>query len=1005
MKPLSFITFLLSLLLGSMSLTSCGGGGGGDEPAPKPPTPPTPSASVTITGEAAKGLNFPANGGSKQLTFTASGAWTVSVASTGGTKWCKVSPASGSETSASVAVTVDSNTGYDDRSVSVTVACGSVKKTVVVTQKQANAILVTSDKVEMPSTGGNFTAEVKANVDYNVTIPEQFSGWLSKSSNRALVSTHVTFTVAQNESLDRREGYVLFSGSGIEEKVNVYQAGEDAGLVLSTKAVSVPAEGEAFKVELRSNCDFTVEMPDVDWLRRDESRAMSSHTLWFVVSPWEGKENSRMAKIVFRSVDGSASETLEVTQLPKGAIAISAREIKVSNSGEVFSLRFASNVNPSTTIFDNGDKWIEPRMKPSARAMEEKELWFEAKPNSDSEPRSARIVISQYKNPEVADTVRVLQEGSYFSFTSSVRKGDFTDAMGHDFTVDVNTNIAYKLSYSEFIEQIEDETGSKSHLKFRIMPNYTEGESRVGAINFLAGDKLLGLLTVSQEAPKVNLKNNAYETDYKGGKIRLDMTSNLEIEVTVAQQYASWISVREPEAGSFVPEISVAENTTPDNRSAVISLAAGTYWKRAVSIKQSGKPVPLETVTVTIPEGESLAETLTEEQAMEVESITIDGGIDGGDIDLLRKMATEGKLTELDLSATTIEKSAEGYSTIYGPRYIEKDNCIGEYMFHNTKIKRIVLPSNLEEISKNGFYCSAIEEIEVPKGVTKIGRSAFDKCYGLKHASIPGTVAELPADCFMTTPNLESVSLGEGMEVIGENAFFHYPTTDSNGKPVLASKLREVNIPSTVKEIKNSAFQSSGIETVAIPSSVTAMGESSFLNCIELRKVVIDGVPNDGVLPDHSFFQCHSLSDIRLPEGLKVIGKGAFACVSARELVLPGTVVEIREGAFNQTDFHKLELPEGLEIIGDYAFSQMWRLPSITLPSTVKSIGKNLFNCTVNSLKAIHCRMTVPPATAGPLVNTVTFDFKTCTLYVPVGSKEAYSKAQYWSDFTNIVEE
>ena len=49
--------------------------------------------------------------------------------------------------------------------------------------------------------------------------------------------------------------------------------------------------------------------------------------------------------------------------------------------------------------------------------------------------------------------------------------------------------------------------------------------------------------------------------------------------------------------------------------------------------------------------------------------------------------------------------------------------------------------------------------------------------------------------------------------------------------------------------------------------------------------------------------------------------------------------------------------------------------------------------------------MTVPPATAGPLVNTVTFDFKTCTLYVPVGSKEAYSKAQYWSDFTNIVEE
>lgn len=83
----------------------------------------------------------------------------------------------------------------------------------------------------------------------------------------------------------------------------------------------------------------------------------------------------------------------------------------------------------------------------------------------------------------------------------------------------------------------------------------------------------------------------------------------------------------------------------------------------------------------------------------------------------------------------------------------------------------------------------------------------------------------------------------------------------------------------------------------------------------------------------------------------------------------------------------------------------MYRLSSITLPSTVKSVGANLLSCTINSLKEIHCRMTTPPATAGDLVYPDRFDFNSCTLYVPKGSKAAYQSAQYWNLFTNIVEE
>lgn len=1000
MKRLSTILIVINLLFVGIMSVSCGGGKG-DEPAP--PTPPTPTppvpetpASITITGEAANGLNFASDGGTKSLTFTASASWSVTVS--GGVTWCKVSPASGSSSSASVTVTVEPNTGYDDRNVSLTVACGSLKKTVVVTQKQANALLVTSGKVEMPSAGGQFTAEVKANVDYSVTVPEQFGGWISQSGSRGLKTSHVTFTVAPSESFDPREGYVLFSGAGIEERVNVYQSGEERQIILGKKEVSVPAEGETFAVELQSNCEYTVVMPGVDWLKRAEGRAMSSHTLYFTASPYTNTDAAREARVEFRSDDGTLTETLTVTQMPKGAIIISTREVKVSLSGETFSIRFASNVSPSTKILDGGESWIERRQSGRSRAMEERELWFEAKANGGTEQRSARIVITQMGNESVADTVNVIQEGSYFSFTTSMVEGDFADAAGHTFTVDVNTNIVFEVSIPAFLERIEDETTTRTHMKFSIAPNYTAGVSRSGYISFTAGGKNFGQIPVSQQAPSVTVGGTTYPVDYKGGIITPEIDANLEIAVSVAEKYAGWISVEPPVAGSFIPRISVAENTATTDRSAVISLSAGTFWKRAVSIKQSGCPAPPE--NVTLPVDGSLADQIPADRAMELQSISISGNIDGADVELLRKMATEGSLTNLDLSGATLVKSDEPYITLYGPKYIEKDNAIGEYMFAGTHLQYIKLPANLKEIGKKAFDNSALLEIDVPEGVTDIGRAAFHGCQAMKRATLPSTLGEVPEDCFTQTTSLEYVTIKDGPTVIGENAFFFYP-----GGANLNSGLREVSIPSSVKEIRESAFGHSGIESVIIPESVTVMGNFLFGNCQRLKSVVIKGVPADGVLPDRTFFQCSYMTDLQLPEGLKVIGEFALYSTEIRELVVPSTVVEIRAGAFGQCGMSRLVLPEGLETIGEAAFAQMYRLSSITLPSTVKSVGANLLSCTINSLKEIHCRMTTPPATAGDLVYPDRFDFNSCTLYVPKGSKAAYQSAQYWNLFTNIVEE
>ena len=74
-------------------------------------------------------------------------------------------------------INVTANEDYDERSASIIIACDDIRRTIVVTQKQHDALLLSPGRVEMPCTGGRFTIEVKANIDYKETVPDDYS-WL-----------------------------------------------------------------------------------------------------------------------------------------------------------------------------------------------------------------------------------------------------------------------------------------------------------------------------------------------------------------------------------------------------------------------------------------------------------------------------------------------------------------------------------------------------------------------------------------------------------------------------------------------------------------------------------------------------------------------------------------------------------------------------------------------------------------------------------------------------------
>ena len=296
-------------------LASCSDGGSDspDNPTPQPNPTPEETASITIDSSiTSNGVDFDAKGGEKTVSFSANKDWTLSVATpTNGTVWCTPSATNGVKGDATVKFTVKENSDYDDRSVSVTIKAGTASKTFTITQKGTDALLVTSTKFEVPQEGGSIEVEVKANISYELQISETAKSWISEAKSRALTTKKHAFTIAASEEYEKREGEIHIKSGDKLEIVKVYQAG-GAIMMLSKNDCSVSSEGETISVDIKSNIEYGVQMPNVDWITdAPASRAASSHTLKYVILPNETPD-ARSAEIIFYDKNSSLKDTLKV---------------------------------------------------------------------------------------------------------------------------------------------------------------------------------------------------------------------------------------------------------------------------------------------------------------------------------------------------------------------------------------------------------------------------------------------------------------------------------------------------------------------------------------------------------------------------------------------------------------------------------------------------------------------------------------------------------------------
>lgn len=201
---------------------------------------------------------------------------------------------------------------------------------------------------------------------------------------------------------------------------------------------------------------------------------------------------------------------------------------------------------------------------------------------------------------------------------------------------------------------------------------------------------------------------------------------------------------------------------------------------------------------------------------------------------------------------------------------------------------------------------------------------------------------------------------------------FGVPAT-VDGRPITtvggcgSSNLTSVTFPadSHVTYLSWGAFSGSQLQSIALPSSLEALGENVFSECEKLQTV--EWPKNNDMLktiPAETFAGCCMLDDVvvtSIPASVETIDYRAFANCSPRifvqgetpesftEVNVPGTVKAIESSAFEGCEHvRSISIGDGVQTIGNRAFASMPLMAGAeaVLPASVRTMGQDAFDNT-----------------------------------------------------------
>lgn len=311
---------------------------------------------------------------------------------------------------------------------------------------------------------------------------------------------------------------------------------------------------------------------------------------------------------------------------------------------------------------------------------------------------------------------------------------------------------------------------------------------------------------------------------------------------------------------------------------------------------------------------------------------------------------------------------------------------IADQAFRRRAPQTLIIPNSVVEIGKETFWESLLlETVSIPNSVKTINGGAFCDCATLREIYIPSSVEEISSWAFRGCSSLEKITVDSENKIYDSrndcNAIIETATN------CLIKGCKNTVIPNTVTKIGDSAFSEVhsngnyfppiyGLEEMPIPNSVTSIDDWAFYGCKRLKKIVLpESVTYIGV---RAFSDCDGLKELKISKTVKELGNYAFSgCPSLEKIivedgnpyydsrngcnaiietannklitgtintVIPNTITEIGEEAFDGLNITKIIIPNTTVEIGRYAFHNCKLLKEIELPESITKINESTFS-------------------------------------------------------------
>lgn len=250
--------------------------------------------------------------------------------------------------------------------------------------------------------------------------------------------------------------------------------------------------------------------------------------------------------------------------------------------------------------------------------------------------------------------------------------------------------------------------------------------------------------------------------------------------------------------------------------------------------------------------------------------------------------------------------------------------AIGDKAFYNCRALRSVeIPGSVASIGDDAFnFCTNLRAISIPDSVAEIGREAFARCDQLRTVFLGSSLRHLgegafycddALEAFVVDPDNPTYEARDGVLFErGCAALVQYPN---------ARQGAEYAVPEDVRTIGYGAFAwNQGLQSVTLPDGIESVGNEAF-QYAQIRSFTFG--KNLRAIGRCAFEHCAQLGDVCFPDLLKYIGEAAFCqCPSMREIRIPDGVISIGAHAFQLcTGVTEVFIGKGTSFIGSRAFS------------------------------------------------------------------------------------